>query len=215
MNKIQWLFLLLVVFLIGACGVPLDEHNAQIQTANLTIENLKATRVEGKAQIATNEAVMAEQALQIRTAQAGQEQVLTELNRLKGNYASLAHKATQKARDYTEKAYALVEVVGTLAAYEEYYSPVPTATPTPTPTPKPYTIRPGIRPVGTGAGEIPPGLYKCTYSDSIYWARLARLGEDTILSNEFRTDGGETYVRIFSTDGAFELSDAQCVQQPE
>jgi hypothetical protein len=126
-------FLLLVIILLGACGVPLDEHNAQIQTANLTIENLKATRVEGKAQIATNEAVMAEQALQIRTAQAGQEQVLTELNRLKGNYASLANKATQKARDYTEKAYALVEVAGTLTAYEEYYSPVPTATPTPTP----------------------------------------------------------------------------------
>jgi hypothetical protein len=208
----QKVFLLVVVIFIGACGVPLDEHNAQIQTANLTIENLKATGVASKSRIKEL------------------EQISTEFDALIEQQATLVVQATRSVESYVAKnmgirndydrelgkcSDVLEEAVGTLVAYEEYYSPIPTATPTATPTPKPYTIRPGIRPVGTGSGEVPPGLYKCVYSDGIYWARLARLGEDTILSNQFLTGSGETYVRIFPTDGAFELNRTTCVQQAE
>ena len=212
MNKGQRVFLILVVVWLGACGVPVDEHNAQVQTANLAIEHLEATGDASKTRI-----------IEL-------EQISTEFDALIEQHATLEVQATRSVESYVAKNMDLrneytrdvgqledawVEAMNTLSAYEAYYDPVPTSTPTLTPTPKPYTIRPGIRPVGTGAGEVPPGLYKCDYNDGIYWARLARLGEDTILSNEFSSGTGTTYVRIFPTDGAFELSRTECVQQPE
>ncbi len=85
MNKTVMILSLLIVIVLGACGVPLDEHNAQIQTANLTIETLKATGVASKARIKEL------------------EQIQTEFDALVEQQATLVVQATRSVESYLDK----------------------------------------------------------------------------------------------------------------